>query len=301
MIVILGPTATGKTRLAAMVAARSGGEVISADSRQVYRNMDIGTGKDLDDYVVDGVVIPSHLVDIASPGSAYNVFQYQHDFVDAYKDITGRGKTVILCGGTGMYLEAVLKGYMLIETPENLSLRASLEDVDLETLVARLASYGPLHNITDTMNRERTVRAIEIAEHYAAHPGLREEFPDIKARVFGISLPREVVRARITERLEKRLQHGMLEEVRRLLDEGISPEKLKYYGLEYRYLTGYILGEINYNEMYQRLRTAIHQFSKRQMTWFRRMEKQGTKIHWIDGRLDMQDKVNIILDRGIKE
>ncbi len=295
MIVILGPTATGKTKLAAMVAAKIGGEVISADSRQVYRGMDIGTGKDYDDYMVEGINIPYHLIDLADPGEEYNVYRYQEDFLKVYNDIIFRAKVPVLCGGTGMYIDAVLRGYKLVKVPSNKILRDAIKDLSHDDLKKELASYGPLHNVTDTEDRDRTVRAIEIAAYHADHPELEKETPVIRSFIFGIDMPREVVRSYITKRLKERLQHGMIDEVRELINKGISPDKLKFYGLEYRYLTEYILGEINYDDMVQRLNTAIHQFAKRQMTWFRRMERQGVRIHWVDGTMELKQKLQFIL------
>jgi len=294
MITVLGPTATGKTRLAALLADKTGGEVISADSRQVYRGMDIGTGKDLEDYVVNGKIIPSHLVDIADPGTEYNVFVFQRDFLHAYDDIRHRGHLPVLCGGTGLYLDAVLKGYRLHESPENPALREKLKTLSDARLLEVLMSYGALHNTTDISDRRRTIRAIEIKESEKLHPA-REKFPKINSVNFGIAFPREVVRTRITQRLRRRLENGMTEEVQHLLRDGLKPEQLSFYGLEYRFVTQYVTGEITYDEMFLKLNTAIHQFSKRQMTWFRRMEKQGVVIHWIDGQLKEAEKIKVCL------
>ena len=294
MVTVLGPTATGKTRLAARLAALLNGEVISADSRQVYRGMDIGTGKDLADYVVDGKQVPYHLVDIAEPGTEYNVFSFQNDFLKAYAGIRQRGHLPVMCGGTGLYLEAVLGGYRLQQVPENTALRAKLEQRSHEELIALLKSYGPLHNTTDVTQRSRTLRAIEIREYEKSHP-VKEQLPQIRSVNFGISFPREEVRRRITVRLKQRLENGMLEEVQHLLEKGLQPEQLIFYGLEYRYVTQYVTGELSFNEMFIKLNTAIHQFSKRQMTWFRRMEKKGIPIHWIDGHLPEEEKVAVCL------
>jgi len=286
MIVILGPTATGKTRLAARIASRIDAEVISADSRQVYRGMDIGTGKDYDDYIVDGKQVPFHLVDIAEPGTEYSVYRFQGDFLDAYKDIIARGRRVILCGGTGMYIEAVLKGYKLVRVPLNRPLRASMENKTNEELSVILQSYRALHNVTDTGEHKRLIRAIEIQQYYREHPELQKDFPKIPYRLYGVNFPREVVRARISKRLHERMDEGMVEEVKVLMKEGVSPDQLKFYGLEYKYITQFILGEVSYDEMLTLLNTAIHQFAKRQMTWFRRMERGGMDIHWLDGGED---------------
>lgn len=304
MITVLGPTATGKTRLAALLANKTEGEIISADSRQVFRDMDIGTGKDLEDYVVNGKQIPFHLVDIAEPGTEYNVYAFQRDFLNAYTDIRQRGHLPVLCGGTGLYLEAVLNGYHLQQVPENPALRERLHVFSDDKLIELLKSYGPLHNTTDITDRQRTIRAIEIREHEKAHP-VKEAFPKINAINFGIIFPREEVRQRITQRLKNRLENGMIEEVQRLLHRGLKPEQLTFYGLEYRYVTQYVTGEITYNEMFTKLNTAIHQFSKRQMTWFRRMEKRGIIIYWIDGHMPDEEKVaaclKIIDDAGFGE
>ncbi len=294
MVTVLGPTATGKTRMAALLAARLNGEIISADSRQVYRGMDIGTGKDLGDYVVDGQNVPYHLVDIVSPGTEYNVFSFQNDFLKAYSDIRHRGHLPVMCGGTGMYLEAVLGGYRLQQVPENSVLRAKLEHLSQEQLIERLKSYGPLHNTTDLTQRSRTLRAIEIREYEKLHPA-KEKLPPIRSVNFGISFPRDEVRRRITLRLKQRLENGMTEEVQHLLKQGLKPEQLMFYGLEYRFVTQYVTGELSYDEMFSKLNTAIHQFSKRQMTWFRRMEKRGIVIHWVDGYLPEEEKMAVCL------
>ncbi len=294
MIAILGPTATGKTRLAALLANKADGEVISADSRQVYRGMDIGTGKDLADYVVNGNKITSHLVDITDPGTEYNVFAFQRDFLHAYTSIRKRGYLPVLCGGTGLYLEAALTGYRLQQVPENLALREKLNTLSDAKLVEILKSYGMLHNTTDVTDRKRTLRAIEIKEFEKLHP-VREKLPNINSINFGIAFPRELVRKRITQRLKSRLENGLIEEVKQLLQSGLKPEQLTFYGLEYRYVTQYVTGEISYDKMFSKLNTAIHQFSKRQMTWFRRMEKRGTVIRWVDGRLPEKDKVDACL------
>ncbi len=296
MVTILGPTATGKTRLAALLAYEMDGEIISADSRQVYRGMDIGTGKDLADYVVEGKNIPYHLVDIADPGTEYNVYLFQRDFLAAYSDIKKRNRFPVLCGGTGLYLEAVLNGYFLRRVPENPVLRERFGRFSEEELIALLKSYGPLHNTTDITERRRTIRAIEIREYEKQHPA-REPFPPIRSLNFGLSFPREEVRRRITQRLKYRLENGMIEEVKRLLQSGLQPAQLTFYGLEYRYVTRYVTGVLSYDEMFARLNTAIHQFSKRQMTWFRRMEKKGVKIHWLDGFLPEKEKVAFCLEK----
>ncbi len=297
LITILGPTATGKTSLAAGLAAKIDGEIISADSRQVYRGMDLGTGKDLEDYIVDGTRIPYHLIDIADPGEEYNVFRFQQDFIKAFETINKKEKKAILCGGTGMYLESVILEYEMSDVPRNEDLRRELEKLSDEELIIRLRSLREAHNITDTENRERLIRAIEISSSSAAPPSSHKTFPKIQHHVFGISLHREEIRARITYRLRQRLDEGMLDEIKGLLDSDLTPDQLEFYGLEYKFLTQYVKGEIAYNDMFQKLNTAIHQFAKRQMTWFRRMEKKGVKIEWVDGKLPLEEKLQIILDK----
>jgi tRNA dimethylallyltransferase len=289
------------------LAARIGGEIISADSRQVYRRMDIGTGKDLDDYVVSEVRgtrcevrIPYHLIDICEPGTKYNLFQYQQDFYDAYQDIRSRGVTPILCGGTGLYIEAVLKGYHLSPVPQNPELRASLEGKSLEELTQMLKELkaqtgSTMHNKTDVDSCQRAIRAIEIETYNLKHPMPRRELPAVSSLIIGVDIDRELRRQKITRRLKARLDEGMVDEVRRLLDEGIPAEDLIYYGLEYKFVTEYIIGRLSYDEMFRQLEIAIHQFAKRQMTWFRGMERRGFRIHWIDATLPMEEKVNKIL------
>lgn len=295
MITIIGPTASGKTPLAAALATRIGAEIISGDSRQVYRRMDLGTGKDLADYVVDGQPVPYHLIDVAEPGYKYNVFEYQRDFLRAYEDIRRRGKMPLLCGGTGLYIEAVLKGYRLIPVPENPELRERLADKSLDELTAILASYKQLHNTTDVDTVKRAIRAIEIEEYYLRQPVGTREFPAIRSLLVGVDIDRERRREKITRRLRQRLEEGMVDEVKRLLEEGIAPDDLIYYGLEYKFLTQYVLGQLSYDEMFCGLETAIHQFAKRQMTWFRGMERRGFTIRWIDATLPMEEKVERIL------
>lgn len=294
MITILGPTASGKTRLAAQLAYEIDGEIISADSRQVYRGMDIGTGKDYNDYIVKDKKIPYHLVDIAEPGTEFNVFQYQQEFLKTYKDIKDRSKIPVLCGGTGLYLESILKGYKLTDVPHNAVLREELKNKSQEELVEILSSLRKLHNITDSSDRERTLRAIEIETYHQQNKGTPEDFPSIRNLVIGIQIERPLLRKRITQRLEKRLNSGMVEEVKNLLANGLTPEKLKHYGLEYKFLTMYVLGEMSYEEMFSQLNTAIHQFAKRQMTWFRKMERSGIRINWIDGMLSDEELLKII-------
>lgn len=299
MITILGPTASGKTRLATALAAEIGGEIISADSRQVYRGMDIGTGKDLDDYVVDGKKIPYHLIDICEPGTKYNLFQYQEAFFTAYKDIVYRGQTPLLCGGTGLYIEAVLKGYKLSPVPQNPALRESLEGKTLEELTKMLEelkakSGSIMHNTTDVDSAQRAIRAIEIESYNLEHPTPRRDLPPISSLIIGVNIGREERRRKITQRLRQRLENGMIDEIKGLLDRGIPAEDLIYYGLEYKFVTEYVIGKTSYEEMFSKLEIAIHQFAKRQMTWFRGMERRGFTIHWIDAMLPMEEKLSEI-------
>jgi tRNA dimethylallyltransferase len=296
LITILGPTACGKTSVATRLAAKTEGEIISADSRQLYRGMDIGTGKDLNEYTVGGTAIPYHLIDIAAPGYKYNVYEFQRDFVHTYEDIQHRGKLPILCGGTGLYIEAVLKGYKLVEVPENPDLRQQLQDKTLPELEQILAGYIHLHNKTDVDTSKRAIRAIEIAEYYKTHDVNITDYPPIQSLIIGLDIEREERRKRISERLQKRMDEGMVDEVKNLLASGIKPEDLLYYGLEYKYLTLYCTGQLAYNNMLHELEIAIHQFAKRQMTWFRGMEKRGLKIHWIDALLPMEEKIGRIMD-----
>ena len=298
MITILGPTASGKTAIATHLAERIGGEIISADSRQVYRRMDIGTGKDLSDYVnpETGRHIPYHLIDIAEPGTKYNLFRYQEDFMKAYNDIQQRGATPILCGGTGLYIESVLKGYNLSPVPQNPELRERLKGKSLEELTAMLTELkkmtgSAMHNKTDVDSCQRAIRAIEIEQYNLEHPTPLREAPAIDSLIIGVDVDREVRRERITRRLHARLEEGMVDEIRGLLSEGIKPEDLIYYGLEYKFITKYVIGELTYDEMVRGLEIAIHQFAKRQMTWFRGMERRGFKINWIK---DEQALYNIL-------
>ena len=294
LIAIIGPTASGKTSLATALAYDLDSEIISGDSRQVYRGMDIGTGKDLEDYVVEGRQIPYHLIDIVEPGYKYNVFEYQRDFLKAYEDICRRGKLPILCGGTGMYVESVLKGYRLLPVSENPALRERLSGKSLDELTAILSTYKKLHNSTDVDTVKRAVRAIEIEEYYRQTPVQEREFPHLKSLIIGVSIDRDLRRKKISERLRERLDAGMVEEVRGLLDRGIAPEDLIYYGLEYKYLTLYVTGQMTHAEMVHDLEIAIHQFAKRQMTWFRGMGRRVFNIHWIDACLPLADKLEQI-------
>lgn len=294
IIAILGPTASGKTRLATALAHELGGEIISADSRQVYRRMDLGTGKDLDDYTVEGKPVPYHLIDIVEPGYKYNVYEYQRDFLKAYDEIRARGHAVVVCGGSGLYLESILRGYRLLPVPQNPELRRQLADKSLAELTELLKSYKTLHNTTDVDTAQRAIRAIEIEEYYQNRPAEERSFPSLKSLTVGVDVDRETRRRCITERLQARLDAGMADEVRRLLAEGLTPDDLLYYGLEYRYLTLYVTGKISYDEMFKRLEIAIHQFAKRQMTWFRGMERRGTPIRWLAGSLPMEQKLATI-------
>jgi tRNA dimethylallyltransferase len=294
MLVILGPTASGKTALAAQLAYELDAEVISADSRQVYRGMDIGTGKDYHDYIVKGKKIPTHLIDIIDPGYEYNIFEYQQDFIKVYHDITGRGKMPILCGGSGMYLEAILKGYNLKMIESDPAFKESLNQKTVEELKKMLLSLRTTHNTTDLIDRERVIKAIEIAAISERNKKRQDELPVLNPMLFGIRFERETLRNRITDRLRNRLQNGMIEEVQGLLDKGLTPDQLKFYGLEYRYITQFLEKERDYNSMFRILNTAIHQFAKRQVTWFRRMERNGFKINWIDGTLDQEGKTELV-------
>lgn len=291
LITIIGPTASGKTPFAAALAAKLGSEVISGDSRQLYRRMDIGTGKDLVDYVVDGQMVKHHLIDICEPGSRYNVFEYQHDFHEAYSSMKQRGLMPILCGGTGMYVESVLKGYKLLAVPENRALRDRLATHSLEELTELLKGYKELHNVTEVDTVKRAIRAVEIEEYYLTEAPQVNEFAPLNSLIIGVDIERELRRRKISNRLKARLEEGMLAEVEGLLAEGIAPEDLIYYGLEYKFLTLHLIGELSYKEMVKQLELAIHQFAKRQMTWFRGMERRGFPIHWIDATLSTAEKM----------
>lgn len=297
LIAITGPTASGKTPFAAALAAGLDSEIISADSRQIYRGMDLGTGKDIADYTVNGKQIPYHLIDIAEPGYKYNVFEYQRDFLQAYESIKQKGCMPVVCGGTGLYLESVLKGYRLLPVPENPELRARLADKSLEELTELLKGYKNLHNTTDVDTAKRAIRAIEIEEYYVHTPVDERSFPQLNSLIIGVDIDRELRREKITRRLRQRLDEGMVDEVRRLLEQGIPADDLIYYGLEYKYLTLYVTGKLTYEEMFSQLEIAIHQFAKRQMTWFRGMERRGFTIHWIDARLPMEEKIAFVKEK----
>lgn len=294
LLTILGPTACGKTHIATETAYRLGGEIVSADSRQVFRGMDIGTGKDLDEYTVHGKEIPYHLIDIRQPGYEYSAGEFFRDFWQVFDQIQERGKVPILCGGTGFYIESVLKQYPFALVPENSELRQKLVSHTDEQLAAILQSYIKLHNHTDTESRERMLRAIEIQEYQKTHPF--EKRTDFSSVVFGIAYPRQTIMQRIRQRLEQRLREGMVDEVRTLLDNGVPPEQLLRYGLEYRYVTLFLQKQLSYDDMVEKLNIAIRQFAKRQMTWFRRMERNGTEIRWIDHQLEFDEKISIITE-----
>ena len=295
LIVILGPTASGKTALAAHLARALDGEIISADSRQVYRRMDLGTGKDYADYVVEGQHIPAHLIDIREPGYKYNVYEFQNDFFHVFEDLQKRGKWAILCGGTGLYIEAVLQQYKMIHVPANPALRESLKDKTLAELEEILSEFRILHNSTDTDTHKRAVRAIEIETYYQSHPEIEVQLPEIRPLLIGVDIERDVRREKITRRLQQRLQEGLVAEVEALLAEGLSAEDLIYYGLEYKFVTQYVTGRLSYDEMVTQLNIAIHQFAKRQMTWFRGMERRGIAINWVDVNQPVKERVEKIL------
>ena len=299
MITILGPTASGKTSLVAALAYHLDAEIISADSRQVYQGMDIGTGKDLADYTVAGKHIPYYLIDICKAGSKYNVYQYQQDFLEVYNKIRETNKLPILCGGSGLYLEAILKGYHLSTVPPNEELRNQLNEMSHESLIQMLVEIQEqlntkMHNSTDLDSKQRTIRAIEIGKHMLTEADPKTNFPEMPSLIIGVDIDREERRRKITTRLHQRLEEGMIEEVKQLLDQGIAPEDLIYYGLEYKFVTEHIIGKLSYDEMVQQLEIAIHQFAKRQMTWFRGMERRGIKINWIDASLPMEEKIEMI-------
>lgn len=296
LVVITGPTASGKTSLAAAVAVVTGGEIISADSRQVYRGMDIGTGKDYDDYIFNGKKIPCHLIDIADPGYKYNVFEYQRDFIKVYKDLKIRNIFPVVCGGSGMYADSIITGYRMFEVPPDSGLRSKLSKKSIEELKEILSTYKSLHNITDIDTKKRVIRAIEI-EHFNRNRSIQStDFPKIRPVVVGVMTDRDTRRRLISERLRKRLDKGMIDEVKNLITRGVPAETLIYYGLEYKFITLYLTGKISYEKMISDLEIAIHQFAKRQMTWFRGMERRGTLIHWIDGTLPMEEKVQKVME-----
>jgi len=295
LLVVTGPTACGKTSLAATVASETGGEIISADSRQVYRGMNLGTGKDYDDYYIRGKQVKCHLIDIADPGYKYNVFEFQRDFIRVFTDMEKRKVFPVLCGGSGMYIDSIVSGYSMAEVPPDTGLRARLEKKTIKELTEILSSYRKLHNVTDLDTKKRVIRAIEIEHYKRIKPQMRSELPAVRSLIVGILYERNERRRRISERLNHRLEAGMVEEVRNLLESGISKDTLIRYGLEYKYITLYLSGLIEYDQMVNDLETAIHQFAKRQMTWFRGMERKGIKIHWLEGCMPADEKVDKVL------
>ena len=297
LIVILGPTASGKTTIAAHLAKKTGGEIISADSRQIYRRMDLGTGKDYDDYKIDDIEIPFHLIDIKEPGYKYNVYEYQTDFFKIFEDLQKKAIIPIMCGGTGLYIEAVLQRFKMIHVPSDPDLRDSLKGKSLKDLEEILSQFRKLHNKTDTDTIKRAVRAIEIEKYYENNPEIEVILPELNPLIIGVDIDRELRREKINRRLEERLKSGMVEEVETLLKEGIPPDDLIYYGLEYKFITLYLTGQLKYDEMVNLLNIAIHQFAKRQMTWFRRMERNGFQINWIDSSLSIEEKIKLICDK----
>ncbi|MBI5538447.1 MAG: tRNA (adenosine(37)-N6)-dimethylallyltransferase MiaA [Bacteroidia bacterium] len=297
IVTILGPTASGKTRFAAELCCKINGEIISADSRQVYKGMDIGTGKDIKDYEVASIKVPYHIIDIVETGYQYNVFEFQRDFLKAFNKIKLNSNFPVLCGGTGLYIDAALKGYKLIDVPINTALREKLENKTLDELNQILKKYKKLHNVSDSDTVKRAVRAIEIEEYYLSNTNINKEYPELKSLVIGIDCERELRRTRITERLNKRLNDGLIEEVQQLLNRGITADQLIYYGLEYKYITEYLTGKYNFKEFFSKLEIAIHQFAKRQMTYFRSMEKKGTKINWINCEIPNEEKIEMVLNK----
>lgn len=295
LVLVTGPTASGKTSLAVSLAHKLNGEIISADSRQVYRGMDLGTGKDFDDYIIDGVKIPYHLIDIVDPGYKYNVFEYQRDFFRIYKTMKERKVFPVVCGGSGMYADSIITGYKMVEVPPDSGLRSRLEKKSIEELTGILSAMKNLHNSTDIDTKKRVIRAIEIEHFNSNRKAQKSQIPRINSLVIGVMLERDKRRENISQRLQQRLKAGMVEEVKRLIDSGVDTEILIYYGLEYKYITLYLTGKLTYEKMASDLETAIQQFAKRQMTWFRGMEKKGTRIHWINGELSMEEKVQNVL------
>jgi len=296
LVVITGPTATGKTALAARLATQIGGEVVSADSRQIYRGMDIGTGKDLNDYVVNGTIVPYHLIDIVDPGYKYNVYEYQRDFLTVYNDLKKRSVFPVICGGSGMYVDSIISGYRLIEVPPDHALRQELEKKTMAELTGMLKNFKDLHNTSDIDTKKRAIRAIEIGLYYKKDENIITSLPDIRSLIIGIRFDREIRRERITQRLRDRLAGGMIDEVKGLIEKGVDSETLIYYGLEYKYITLYLTGKIEFDEMFRSLEIAIHRFAKRQMTWFRGMERKGIQIQWLDGEMPLEEKIGRIMN-----
>jgi len=296
IITILGPTAGGKTSVATNLAYKIDAEIISGDSRQIYRGMDLGTGKDLNEYIINNQQIKFHLIDIVDAGYKYNLFEFQKDFFKAYADIIEKQKLPIFCGGTGLYLESIIDNYNILEVPENTELRNQLILKEKDELEQMLISMKSVHNKSDFDTKKRTIRAIEIETYYQTNPRKQIEYPKINSLTIGIKYEREIQRKRITERLKQRLQDGMIDEVKTLIDKGVPADTLIYYGLEYKFITQYLLNQITYNQMFELLNIAIHQFQKRQMTWFRKMEKDGINIYWLDGYMDLDKKINKIIE-----
>ncbi|TAL60536.1 MAG: tRNA (adenosine(37)-N6)-dimethylallyltransferase MiaA [Bacteroidetes bacterium] len=296
LLVVAGPTASGKTSLAVSIAKKIGGEIISADSRQVYRGMNLGTGKDYDDYLIEGTRLPFHLIDIADPGYKYNVFEYQRDFNIIYKNLKERKIFPVVCGGSGMYADSIISGYKMVEVQPDSGLRIELEKKSMDELKEILSTFKNLHNVTDLDTKKRVIRAIEIEHSNRNHGKQYTEFPKVRSLVVGLLIDRESRRKRISDRLKQRLDAGMVDEVKQLINMGISKETLIYYGLEYKFITLYLTGKLTYDQMVRELEIAIHQFAKRQMTWFRGMERRGTKINWIDGNLPNEEKVERVIE-----
>lgn len=296
LLFITGPTASGKTKLAANIAYKLKGEVISADSRQVYRRMNLGTGKDYSEYLINNTRVPVHLIDIVDPGYKYNLFEYQRDFRKVYETLKDRSIFPVACGGSGMYIDSIITGYKMYEVPPDSGLRARLEKKSMEELTEILSTFKTLHNITDIDTKKRLIRAIEIEHFNKSVRHKQSVFPALNSLIVGVMVDREVRRKRISERLIRRLREGMVEEVKGLLEDGIRKEVLIYYGLEYKYITYYLNGQLDFNSMVKSLETAIHQFAKRQMTWFRGMERKGVKIHWIDSELPLDEKSDKVLE-----
>lgn len=296
LLVVTGPTASGKTALAAAVAYKLDGEIISADSRQVYRHMNLGTGKDYDDYVVNGRRIECHLIDIVDPGYKYNVFEYQRDFIRVYSDLKKRKVFPVVCGGSGMYADSIITGYKMFEVPPDSGLRVELEKKSMEELREILKTFKKLHNTTDLDSRKRIIRAIEIEHSATIKQNQGNDFPKVRALLIGLTFDRDKRRKRITQRLLHRLSSGMVDEVKRLIESGIAPETLIYYGLEYKFITLYLTNKLSYEDMVANLEIAIHQFAKRQMTWFRGMERKGIKINWLDADKPLEENVNRVMD-----
>jgi tRNA dimethylallyltransferase len=290
-IIITGPTASGKTALAAHLAYELNGEIISADSRQVYKKLNIGTGKDLAEYTVNNTPINHHLIDVAEVGTHFHLYDFITHFYGAFQAIEKLGKLPIICGGTGLYLDAIIKKHELAAIPNNFELRLQLEKLNLEQLIAKLFSYNNKPENADLTTKKRLVRAIEIADYLSNNNSPKTNFIDLKPIIFALDLPKEARRNKISIRLKHRLENGMIDEVKDLINEGISHERLQFLGLEYQYISKYLLNEMSYDEMFLKLETSIHQYAKRQMTWFRKMEREGNQIHWLDATKPMEENL----------